>query len=132
VNALELARGWAQTWSHAWPRKDVDAIASLYAPSAAYRSHPFRAPKIGPAGAREYVQWAFAEEEAIECWFAEPIASGDQAAVQWWAVYRWEAKDWTLAGTSVLRFASDGKVAEHTDYWVMDQGRRLPPSGWGA
>jgi len=131
VNPLEFARVWAQTWSLAWPRKDADAIASLYAPGASYRSHPFRMPKIGPGGAKEYVLGAFAEEDAIECWFAEPIAAGDRAAVEWWAVYRWEGKEWTLAGTSVLRFAADGMVAEHTDYWVMDEGRRLPAPGWG-
>lgn len=126
------ARRWAQTWSRAWPVKDTEAISALYADGAAYRSHPFRAPKIGPSGAREYVAWAFAEEEHLTCWFGEPITCGSRAAVEWWAVFRSKGKDHTIAGTTVLRFSHDGKVTEHLDYWCTDEGRRLPPDGWGG
>jgi hypothetical protein len=126
------ARRWAQVWASAWPRKDAETISQLYAEDAAYRSHPFRAPKIGPTGAREYARWAFADEEDLECWFGEPVTCGTKAAVEWWAVFLSQGKEWTIAGTSVLRFSPDGKVTEHTDYWCSDEGRRLPPSGWGA
>ncbi|MBV8595809.1 MAG: nuclear transport factor 2 family protein [Candidatus Eremiobacteraeota bacterium] len=126
------ARRWAQTWSRAWPRKDTAAISELYNEGAAYRSHPFREPKIGPRGAQEYTQRAFAEEEALECWFGEPIICGRRAAVEWWAVFRAKGKDQTIAGTTVLRFSEDGKVTEHLDYWCSDEGRRLPPDGWGT
>ena len=125
------ARVWADTWSRAWPAKDADAIAGLYATHAAYRSHPFRQPMRGPVGARDYALSVFTEEEDIECWFAAPIARADRAAVEWWAVFRSESKQWTIAGTTILRFAADGKVVEHCDYWVMDEGRREPPPGWG-
>ncbi len=132
MDVASAARVWAGTWSRAWPAKDADAIAELYAADAAYRSHPFRQPMTGQSGARGYALSAFAEEEEdIECWLADPIAAGTRAAVQWWAVFRSEGKQWTLAGTSVLRFAADGKVAEHWDYWVTDEGRREPPAGWG-
>jgi ketosteroid isomerase-like protein len=131
MDAGSAARAWADTWSRAWPARDADAIADLYAPGAAYRSHPFRQPMAGRSGAREYALSVFGEEEDIKCWFGDPIVSGRRAAVEWWAAFRSGGKQWTLAGTSVLRFAADGKVAEHCDYWVMDEGHREPPSGWG-
>jgi len=36
----------------------------------------------------------------------------------------------TLAGPTVLRFGTDGRVAEHRDYLTMQDGRRLPPAGF--
>ena len=132
MDVKAAARIWADTWTRAWPAKDAGAIAELYADGSVYRSHPFRAPKTGPAGAREYALSVFAEEEDVECWFAEPIVHGGRAAVEWWAVFRQKGVDRTLAGTSILRFGADGKVAEHRDYWAEGEGRRLPPPGWGA
>ena len=132
MDAREAARQWAHVWSQAWPAKDVEAIARLYADSAAYRSHPFREPKTGQKGALEYTRWAFADEDAIQCWFGEPIVQGARASVQWWATFTTDGKEWTLAGTSILRFDEDGQVLEHWDYWVQDEGRRTPPVGWGA
>lgn len=131
VRAEDAARKWASTWSQAWPAKDVDAIAALYSEAAAYRSHPLRDPYRGPHGAREYVVTTFADEDAIECWFGDPMTSGQRAAVEWWAAFRSENKEWTIIGTTVLRFDEDGKVGEHCDYWVMEEGRRKPPPGWG-
>lgn len=125
------ARRWAQTWSKAWPAKDAQTISGLYAQGARYRSHPFREPKIGPQGAQEYAEWAFSDEEAIACWFGEPISSGPRAAVEWWAVIVTKGEEWTLAGTSVLRFSQEGQVTEHTDYWCTEKGRCLPHTGWG-
>jgi hypothetical protein len=50
VNVQEAAERWARTWERAWPTKDADAIAALYADGAAYRAHAFRDPE--PGGAR--------------------------------------------------------------------------------
>ncbi|MFN2484062.1 MAG: nuclear transport factor 2 family protein [Candidatus Limnocylindria bacterium] len=121
----QAAREWAATWRAAWPAHDVDAIVALYADDAVYLSHPFREPLRGRDGARQYVTAAFAEEEAVECWFAEPIASGDGAAVEYRAVLRTEGREMSLAGVSVLRFDPMGLVVEHRDYWAMTDGRRL-------
>lgn len=126
------AKRWAQIWTRAWPAKDTKTISELYADTAVYRSHPFREPEIGTSGAQEYVAWAFESEEDLACWFGEPIVSGSRAAVEWWAVFVTQGKDCTIAGTSVLRFAADGKVTEHTDYWCSDEGRRLPYHGFGS
>ena len=128
VETAVHARCWRDAWAEAWPRRDVDAIAALYLPDAAYRSHPLR----DAERPRAYLERVFAEEEAIECWFGEPLVAGDRAAVEWWASYREAGKEVTLAGTTVLRFGSDGLVAEHVDYWVEGSGRTAPFSGWGG
>jgi hypothetical protein len=83
-------------------------------------SHPFR----DRQGAREYVAWAFDDQAAAECRFGAPVASGDRAAVDWWAAIT--AKDGpveTLAGTSLLRFSEIGLVIEQRDVWAGSEGR---------
>lgn len=132
MNALECARIWADAWKRAWPAKDVAAVAALYADDAVFRSLPFRDPHMGVAGVAEYVRSSFADEEALTCWFGEPAASGERAAVEYWATFRSDGKDWTLAGISVLHFAADGRVDRQRDYWSMEEGDREPPVGWGA
>ena len=48
---------------------------------------------------------------------------GTRAAVEWWASLVEEAREVTLSGTTILRFDSDGLVANHVDYWVQSDGR---------
>ena len=121
------ARTWIEGWLRAWPASDTDAVASLYAEIASYRSHPFRVSET----ARAYVTRAFAEESFVAAWFGEPIVAGDRAAVEYWAVLRDDSEDVTIAGTAVLRFGGDGKVVDHRDYWDRRPGRTAPPQGWG-
>jgi hypothetical protein len=99
---------------------DVDAIAALYAPGAVFYSHPFRTLQR-PA---DYVAWAFADQQVAECRFGDPVADGDRAAVDWWAVVT--SVDGTvqsLAGTSLLRFDTEGLVIEQRDAWGEAEGR---------
>src|SRR5262245_8881915 len=123
-----LARRWRDAWVEAWPRRDVDAITALYRPDAAYRSHPLREAERP----RAYLERVFAEEDAIECWFGEPLAAGDRAAVEWWGSWAENGDELTLAGATLLRFGDDGLVSEHIDYWVESPGRTAPFPGWGG
>ena len=131
MDAARAARAWAETWARAWPVKDLDAIEALYADDAVFRSAPFREPHEGRAGVRAYFEWAFADEEEIECRLGEPLVVGERATVEYWAALLEDGKEATLAGISVLRFRDDGLVAEQHDYWVYGDGRRRPPPGWG-
>ena len=124
------AQRWATTWTRAWPKGDVEAITSLYAESALYRSVAFRKPDRGLAGVRRYLSEQFAAESEVECSFGEPIASGDRAAVEWWASWVEEGEPITLAGTTVLRFAADGRVVDHRDYWNSVDQRQAFYNGW--
>jgi ketosteroid isomerase-like protein len=118
------ARRWAETWTRAWPAADLESIAALYAPDALFCSLPFRERQR----ARDYVAWAFDEQAEAECRFGEPIVSGDRAAVEWWGVVTGrDGSVETLAGTSMLRFDSEGKVIEQRDVWAVEPGRRELP-----
>ena len=129
VDADAAARSWIDGWSRAWPAKDADAVAGLYAEDGVYSSHPFRERESSP---RAYALQAFADEELVEVRFGEPVVGGNRAAVEYWAVLLSEGRKVTIAGTAVLRFAPDGRVEEHRDYWALQVGRREPPAGWGA
>jgi hypothetical protein len=131
VDVEAAARRWAETWERAWRDRDVDAIASLYADDAVYRALAFREPDRGIAGVRRYLEENFGVEREIECWFGEPIAAGNRAAVEWWGTWIENGQRLTLAGTTVLRFDPNGQVVDHRDYWNQVERREPPFEGWG-
>ena len=116
MDAETAARRWADTWSHAWPQRDVEAIAALYADTAVHHTTPFREPGMGQAGVRRWLTDNFLVEEDMACWFGPPIVSGGRAAVEWWASWTEQGQHLTYAGVSVLRFDDQGQVVEHRDY----------------
>ena len=102
----------------------MDAIGALYAPDAIFYSHPFRAPH-DPV---EYVAREFADQQAAECRFGEPVVDSGRAAVDWWAVVT--SKDGSvqsLAGTSLLRFDEGGRVVEERGAWGDADGHHELP-----
>ena len=126
--AEDAARRWADAWMRSWRAKDPELLESVYAEDAVFRSHPFR----DPQPPLEYASWAYAEEEGEpEVWFGEPLAAGDRAAVEWWAVVIENGEHVSLAGTSILRFDSEGRVVDQHDYWNSTPGRVTPWQGWG-
>jgi steroid delta-isomerase len=130
VDVEAAARRWKETWERGWRDRDVDAIASLYADDALYRGLAFREPDRGLAGVRRYLEENFGVEEEVECWFGEPVAADDRAAVEWWATWIEEGRRLTLAGATVLRFDADGQVVDHRDYWNQVERREPPFAGW--
>jgi ketosteroid isomerase-like protein len=127
VETEAAARAWIVGWSRAWPAADPDAVAELYADSAVFRSQPFRELQEP----RAYAESTFSEQDEAECWFGEPIVSGDRAIVEYWGVVRFQGRDETIAGVAVIRFRPDGLVTEQRDYWNAQEGRVEPPPGWG-
>lgn len=127
LETARAARRWADEWGRGWREHDLGRIAALYADGAVFRSAPFREPQ----GPRAFAEWAFADEDAVECRFGEPVVSGDRAIVEYWAVVTSGGKEQTLAGVALLRFAPDGRVVEEHDYWEMQEGRREPFEEWG-
>jgi SnoaL-like domain len=110
----------------------VDAIVALYADGAVFLTSPFREAKVGPEGVREYVEWAFADEADADVRFGEPVVAGERAAVEWWAMSRSiGGENSTLAGVSLLRFDSAGRVSDQYDYWHEEPGRREPHEHFG-
>jgi hypothetical protein len=130
MDSETAARRWADTWSRAWPQRDVEAIAALYADTAVYRSPAFGPPDLGLAGVRRYLNENLPAEENIECWFGQPIVSGDRAAVEWWGSWTERGREFTFAGVTVLRFDDQGLVVEHRDYDNHIEQRRPPYTDW--
>jgi hypothetical protein len=130
VDVDAAARRWAEVWSRAWPEKDVEAIAVLYAGDATYLPYPFREPDEGIGEVRSYLTRTFGEETNIECWFGEPLAGRDRATVEWWACWAEAGDEITMTGTTVLRFNEAGLVVDHRDYWNQTAGRRPPYAAW--
>ena len=130
MDTLQAAERWARTWERAWPAKDAESIARLYADGASYRAHAFRDPE--PGGALAYTRREFGVEEEIRCRFGRPIVAAGRAAVEWWASWIEDGNPITLAGTTVLRFDAAGRVVDHVDYWLQSDGRREPFAGWGG
>jgi SnoaL-like domain len=124
---------WIESWARGWRDHDTAPIAALYADDAVFVSAPFREPLRGGAGAAEYARWAFADEAAVELWFAEPVVGAERAAVPYWAVIRGHGgAESTLAGISDVRFDPDGRVVEQRDYWTVGEDlAHEPPDGWG-
>jgi ketosteroid isomerase-like protein len=130
MDIVDATRNWIQGWADGWAAHEPEAIARLYTEDAVFVSHPFRTLQRGSAGAGEYAATAFADEDAVEFWFGEPVAAGDRAAVEYWAHIRVGGTVHTLAGITALAFAPDGRCREHRDYWAMQEGRFERVHGW--
>jgi hypothetical protein len=131
VDTRDAARRWVDTWRTNWIARRAEPIAALYAADARYTTEPYREPRVGPAGALDYLRPVLAEEEDIRAWFAEPIVDGDRAAISWWAHFIEDGVAATYAGTSNLRFDGNGLVIDEWDSWNHADGRVDPPDGWG-
>jgi hypothetical protein len=127
MDTRSAAERWSHEWARGWREHDSDVIAALYAHDAVFRSAPFR----DLDDPRRYAEWAFADEEAVECRFGEPIVAGERAVVEYWAVIENGGSEETLFGVALLRFDPDGLVVEQRDYWQMEAGRREPFAEWG-
>jgi hypothetical protein len=130
MDAETAARRWADTWARAWPQRDAEAIAALYADTTVYRSPAFRPPYLGLAGVRRYMSENLSAEENIECRFGQPIVSGDRAAVEWWGSWSEHGQELTFAGVTVLRFDGRGQVVDHRDYDNHVERREPPYEDW--
>jgi ketosteroid isomerase-like protein len=124
----EAAERFARTWEAGWARGEVAAIADLYAEGAMHRSMPFRPEHRGRAGVVDYVRWAFSTERATGVRFGQPVVAGDVAVVEYWATLVEDpgGKPMTIAGCALVRFRSDGLVAEARDYWNLAEGHQQP------
>jgi hypothetical protein len=125
----DAADRWARIWERAWNEKDIEAILGLYSDAVVYSAEPFRKPYRGLDGMRQFVTAAFATEERVDAVFGPPIVGEAAAAVPWWATLLEDGEEATLAGTSSLRFDSDGLVVEQWDTWHQSPGAIEVP-GW--
>jgi hypothetical protein len=126
VETRAAARLWAEAWKRGWEALDPEPIMARYAQKVVHFTEPFREPSRSAEDVRSYVERVLGEEEDPRVWIGEPIVDGERAAIPWWASLREEGADATLAGTSVLRFDTDGLVIEQWDAWNQ-LGERAEP-----
>ena len=127
MDAETAARRWADTWSRAWPQRDIEAIAALYASTAVYRSPAFGQLYSGLAGVRRFSARTFRPRRTSSAGSASRSSQATAPRSNGGAAGR----DFTFAGVTVLRFNDDGKVVRnHRDYDNHVQRREAPYTGW--
>ena len=74
----------------------------------------------------------FTEVGPVRFTVTEACGSASSGMLAWQFKAELRGKPWTLEGTTVLRFASDGRVCEHIDHWdaAGQFYERLPVIGW--
>ena len=125
---MSFGKRWAEGYKRAWEAHYPDAAGALYRRDCVFRSAPFRE----PGDPLEYARHVYAEARAEDVHFGEPVEQGYRASVEWWAtLVSSDGTEQVIAGCSMLRFDSEGLVAESRDYWHMEPGRREPHATWG-
>lgn len=97
---------------------DVQRMAALYTEDARFKD-PFNAVQGLPAiqGIFEHM---FVALEAPRFEIVDVIVQGDQCFLSWDFVFRmrrFRREEQRIHGSSHLRFAPDGRIALHRDYW---------------
>ena len=93
----------------------VAQMGSHYAEHAYFRD-PFNEVR-GLAAVQRVFAHMFETLEAPRFVVRDAFAEGDQAFLTWDFLFRRAGKDCSIHGSSHLRFAPDGKVKYHRDYW---------------
>lgn len=93
-------------------------LDALYAPDARFRD-PFNELR-GVAAIRRLFGHMFDTLDDPRFLIRDVVVEGDQAFLTWDFVFRmkrWRRGEQRIHGGSHLRFAPDGRIAEHRDYW---------------
>ena len=92
---------------------------------------PFNDVRGADAMARVF-RHMFANVRNVRFTVHHALASEDTGLMSWRFQGILSGKPWSFEGTSVLRFAPDGRVAEHIDYWdaATEFYERFPVIGW--
>ena len=97
---------------------DIDGLAGLYTADASFKD-PFNEVR-GIAAVQRVFGHMFVALEAPRFVIRAAIAEGDDCFLTWDFIFRMRrfAKDEQIVhGGSHLRFAPDGRIAMHRDYW---------------
>ena len=95
--------------------EDVAHMGRYYGEHAYFRD-PFNEVRGLPAVQRVFAHM-FETLEAPRFVVRDAFAEGEQAFLTWDFIFRRGGREQTIHGSSHLRFAPDGKVKYHRDYW---------------
>jgi ketosteroid isomerase-like protein len=105
-------------WFETLTRESVDDIDRIYAPDAFFKD-PFNEVRGVPAIQHIFAHM-FRSLERPRFVIHDSVAQGDQCFLSWnfrFAQRRGKAREMIIRGASHLRFADDGRIAMHRDYW---------------
>jgi uncharacterized protein (TIGR02246 family) len=124
----DAVQGWLDRYVEAWRTNDPGAVAALFTDDAAYRYRPY--------GGDEHA--AIGREAIVGAWLEEGDPPGSWEAA--YAVFAVEGERAVATGTSrylasdrgpertyhnafLLRFAPDGRCADFTEYYMLEEAR---------
>lgn len=111
----EAATARARHYWETLSRESLARLGEVYAEDAYFRD-PFNEVR-GLAALRRVLEDMFERVEAPRFTVLEALAAGDAAFLTWDFDFRLRGRALTVHGASHLRFAADGRVAFHRDYW---------------
>jgi len=86
----------------------------------------------GAEAMRRVFEHMFEDVSDIRFTVRRTAVDGDVCLMHWRFEGRLRGTPWVFDGTSVVKFAADGRVSEHIDHWdaAADFYERLPVIGW--
>lgn len=116
--SAEALAGLRAYWEGLTPAR-LEVLDTVYAPEASFRD-PFNDVR-GADEIRRVLERMYVSLDEPRFTIAETILEGDRAVLVWDFDFRIRSLDPKVArrihGVSVVRFAPDGRVAYHRDYW---------------
>jgi ketosteroid isomerase-like protein len=124
--ALDALVRWYETLSPA----SLERIGDFYADDAYFRD-PFNEVNGLPA-IRKIMQDMFEKLENPHFVVEERITEGSNGFLVWRFVFSIRRRPMEIQGSTHLRFAADGRVSFHRDYWdaATELYAKLPVVGW--
>jgi ketosteroid isomerase-like protein len=110
--------------------RNLEALPDYVTPDVRFKD-PFNDVRGADAMSRVF-RHMFENVAGIRFTVRNAATDGDVGLMTWRFEGTLKGKPWAFEGASSLRFAADGRVAEHIDYWdaAGDFYERLPIIGW--
>jgi ketosteroid isomerase-like protein len=120
-------QAWLDRYVEAWRANQREPIEALFTEDAAYRYRPYGGERHSTTGREAIVSAWLEHPDEAGSWDAgyEPYAvDGDRAVAVGWSRYGATASgpERTFQNCFLLRFARDGRCAEFTEYYMLEEG----------
>lgn len=110
--------------------QSLERLGNFYAPEARFKD-PFNDVE-GVAAIRRIFEHMYRQVDAPRFVVTDRLAEGDRAMLVWTFHFVRRGRAQVIRGATHLRFADDGKVLLHRDYWdaAEELYMTLPGIGW--
>ena len=119
---------WLDRYVAAWRANERAPIEALFTPDIVYRYRPYGDAHTDRGIDAVVGSWLGDDRDAPDAWDAayEPFAvDGDRAVAVGWSRYlaAADAPERTYRNVFLLRFAADGRCAEFTELYMLEEDR---------